>query len=253
MRDAPLLIGSVKTNLGHLESAAGVAGMIKVVLALQNERIPPHLHFHQPSPHIPWAEYSVSVAATGAAWRRAARARMAGVSFIRVQRNECACGAGGRAAGRAERRNRGAIVLLCAAFGAQRCRAFDIAAQYAQVIASRPELTLANLVCTAGAGRSHFPHRLAVVADSKETAANAMQAFADRKPHPALQAGIVVPGQAREVVFLFAGDVLNLSEWVVACSTICRASTGPPSISATTFSGPMLLAEPQFGLVVVKW
>jgi myxalamid-type polyketide synthase MxaB len=81
-----------------------------------------------------------------------------------------------------------------------------IAAQYAQVIASRPELTLANLVCTAGAGRSHFPHRLAVVADSMETAANAMRAFADGKPHPALQAGIVVPGQAREVVFLFAGE-----------------------------------------------
>ncbi len=125
MRDAPLLIGSVKTNLGHLESAAGVAGMIKVVLALQNERIPPHLHFHQPSPHIPWAEYSVSVAATGAAWRRAARARMAGVSSFGFSGTNAHVVLEEGAAGQAERRSRGAIVLLCAAFGAQRCRAFD--------------------------------------------------------------------------------------------------------------------------------
>ena len=47
-------IGSVKTNLGHLEAAAGVTGLIKVVLALQHEVIPPHLHFDAPNPHIPW-------------------------------------------------------------------------------------------------------------------------------------------------------------------------------------------------------
>ncbi|HEY6925429.1 MAG TPA: polyketide synthase, partial [Steroidobacteraceae bacterium] len=49
-----LRIGSVKTNIGHTEPAAGVASVIKTVLSLQQEQIPPSLHFNKPSPHIPW-------------------------------------------------------------------------------------------------------------------------------------------------------------------------------------------------------
>ena len=59
--DRPLLIGSVKTNIGHLEAASGIAGLIKVVLALEHELLPKHLHFRHPSPHIPWERLPVQV------------------------------------------------------------------------------------------------------------------------------------------------------------------------------------------------
>ena len=57
----PLLIGSVKTNLGHTESAAGVAGVIKAVLALQHKEIPPHLHLQSPNPYIMWDEMPIEI------------------------------------------------------------------------------------------------------------------------------------------------------------------------------------------------
>ena len=78
--DNPIAIGSVKTNIGHLESAAGIAGVIKVILSLQHEYIPPHLHFRQPSPHIAWSDYPVRVVSDGCSWSRREQPRLAGVS-----------------------------------------------------------------------------------------------------------------------------------------------------------------------------
>src|SRR5690606_27806395 len=79
--DRPLLIGSVKTNIGHLESAAGVAGLVKAVLALNHGEIPASLHFREPNPLIAWERMSVRVAAERMAWERAeGGSRIAGVS-----------------------------------------------------------------------------------------------------------------------------------------------------------------------------
>ena len=77
---SPLVIGSAKTNLGHLEAAAGVAGLLKLVLALQHEVIPSHLHFDQPSPHIDWASMSITVPVEPRPWARGDRPRRAGLS-----------------------------------------------------------------------------------------------------------------------------------------------------------------------------
>ncbi len=68
--DRPLLIGSVKTNIGHLEAAAGVAGVIKAVLALRRGVIPRHLHFRDPSPEIDWDRLPLQVTATPTEWPR---------------------------------------------------------------------------------------------------------------------------------------------------------------------------------------
>ncbi len=81
-RDAshPLVVGSVKTNLGHLEAAAGIAGLIKVVLSLQHQRIPPHLHFQSMNPHIDWKGVRVEIPVEGKDWKLGTKPRLAGVS-----------------------------------------------------------------------------------------------------------------------------------------------------------------------------
>lgn len=76
----PLLVGSVKTNIGHLESAAGVAGLIKLVLSLQHQQIPKQLHFQTPNPHIEWQDLPIKVVNAPITWLRGEKRRLAGVS-----------------------------------------------------------------------------------------------------------------------------------------------------------------------------
>jgi phthiocerol/phenolphthiocerol synthesis type-I polyketide synthase A len=81
---APLVLGSVKTNLGHLESAAGIAGFIKTVLTVQHGHIPPHLHFTKLTPNAVEGASRFTIAADGMSWPAVERARRAGVSAFGV-------------------------------------------------------------------------------------------------------------------------------------------------------------------------
>jgi acyl transferase domain-containing protein len=92
-----LAIGTVKTNIGHLESAAGIAALIKVIVCLQQEAIAANLHFKTPNPHIAWDQVRVAVVDRTRPWRRSARARVAGRELLRPERHQ-----------RARRRRRGA-------------------------------------------------------------------------------------------------------------------------------------------------
>ncbi|HRC59089.1 MAG TPA: polyketide synthase, partial [Kofleriaceae bacterium] len=73
-------LGAVKTNIGHLEAAAGVAGTLKLVLSLMHEQLPPNLHFHEPNPHLRLPERRFFVPTTPQPWPRAPRPRVAGQS-----------------------------------------------------------------------------------------------------------------------------------------------------------------------------
>lgn len=77
---SPLLIGAVKSNLGHLEAAAGVAGFIKTVMALQRGRIPANVGYESPNPHIPFDQLRLKVVDHEQDWPSVSRARRAGVS-----------------------------------------------------------------------------------------------------------------------------------------------------------------------------
>ncbi len=78
--EQPLMIGSVKTNIGHLAGAAGIAGLIKTVLALTHKEIPPHLHFKEPNPYIHWNACPVVIPTSCMPWPEQESARVAGVS-----------------------------------------------------------------------------------------------------------------------------------------------------------------------------
>src|SRR6201999_2565606 len=79
-RRRPLIVGSVKTNIGHLEAAAGIAGVAKVILSLQRGTIPPNLHLQTGNPLIDWAGLPITVPIESMPWPRDGGPRLAGVS-----------------------------------------------------------------------------------------------------------------------------------------------------------------------------
>ena len=159
----PVAIGSVKTNIGHLEAAAGIAGLIKVVLALQHGTLPASLHFRTPSPHIPWSELPVEVIAEPRDWPADGGPRLAGVSafgFSGTNAHVIVQEAPTQAAEIADS-ERPLHLLPISARSQPALR--ELARQLARDVSSRSNEDLADICFTAGTGRAHFPHRAAVI------------------------------------------------------------------------------------------
>ncbi len=211
--DKPLLLGSVKTNLGHLEATAGVAGLIKVVLAMQHGIIPKQLHFREPNPHIPWDRLPVQVVTESTAWpegRRIAGVSSFGMSgtnahvVLEAYESENPMVVGGGEALRdggvlPERR-----AHLLALSGKNEAGLRALAERYREWVAAHANAALADVCFTAGAGRSHFEQRASVVVESREQLTEALQKLAS-----GTAAGDVHVGYARQrpkVALLFTGQ-----------------------------------------------
>ncbi len=203
----PLLVGSVKTNIGHLESAAGIAGVIKVVLMLQHRLIPRHLHFQQPSPHIAWQDYPIEVTAREREWPRHTERMIAGVSsfgFSGTNAHILIEQAPDEPVATSDAAHR---VPYCLPLSAQTPAALrELATRYALALRELNGTALGAFAQSAAIGRSHFAERAAVVTDSATAAADALQELAAGRAHAAIQRGTVVPGRPLDVVFLFTGQ-----------------------------------------------
>lgn len=205
--DRPLLIGSAKTNIGHLEAAAGIAGVLKVVLSLEHEALPKHLHFENPSPHIPWHRLAVEVVKETIPWERSDRPRIAGVSsfgfagtnaHVILEEAPAAAPAQEAVAGPD---GRFGVLPLSARTPAALARLAD---DYRGWLTAHPEASLADVCFTAGVGRSHLEQRAAVVTDSRESAIELLGALVDDRP-----ATGVVRGESHDTpktAWLFTGQ-----------------------------------------------
>lgn len=195
--DNPLYIGSVKTNIGHLEAAAGMAGLIKLVLSLQHNELPPHLHFDEPSPHISWDTIPVQVVTKRQTW--AGENRLAGLSSFGFSGTNAHIIVGPapqpETAPVGEERPFHLLTLSARSDSALR----ELAARYEALLETRPDVSLADVAYTSGSGRSHFEQRLVVVAQNP---ADVRAKLAAALTKPIAVASATPP----KIAFLFTGQ-----------------------------------------------
>ena len=178
-------LGSVKTNVGHLEAAAGIAGLIKAALALHHEEIPASLHMQALNPRIELAGTPFSIPRIATPWPRGGAARYAGVSSFgfggtnchvvlqEAPRREPAGTARQAAAGRPQH-----VLALSAR---SRAALHELAGRHAAALETARGVSAADWTFSANTGRSHFPCRLAVVGGTPEELARQLLEHGERK------------------------------------------------------------------------
>ncbi len=233
-----LLVGSAKTNFGHLEAAAGIAGLLKVVLALQHREIPPHLHFKNPNPHIPWEELPLRVPTALMPWPQLQGERLAGVSSFGLSGTNAHAVLSEFDEQLSVNSNQLSVTseqlsLLtdnCSliTFSAKNENALrELAQRYAQHLAAHAELELADVAYTANTGRAQFAQRLAIVADSAQALREQLAAFAQQQSAPNIFSGKCSEVERPQLAFLFTGQgaqYLNMGRKLYETQPVFRAA-----------------------------
>jgi acyl transferase domain-containing protein/SAM-dependent methyltransferase/acyl carrier protein len=206
LREHPLAIGSIKTNIGHLEGAAGVAGLLKVVLALQKKQIPAHLHLKIRSPYIDWDSLPIVVPTSLTPWIPVNGKRIAGLSsfgfsgtnvhVIVEQPPEV-----DRPRTTAERPTH-----LLALSGKSDNALAELVQKVSLHLESADPDTLPDICFTANAGRSHFEHRVTVLGENIEQVQNGLDAFIRHEAVANVVAGQVMDLSSPPIAFLFTGQ-----------------------------------------------
>ena len=212
--DAPLIIGSVKTNLGHLETAAGVAGLVKALLVLKHGKIPANLHFETPNPNIDFEGLRLRVNTELEPFPKTKGLRMAGVNSFgfgganahvileeppAVAPRDHSAEVTDRAwpivvSARSEEALRGSALLL-AKWLEERSHA------------NGDSPVLPDLVYTLGARRNHHPYRLTIVANSMSEVVQELDGFAVKQESPKARTSFTPrPEHPPRVAFVMSGQ-----------------------------------------------
>ncbi len=199
-------IGSVKSNIGHLDVASGIAGLIKTALMLKRGHIPASLHFKQSNPQIDFASTPFVVNASLRSWSRTRHSRRAGVSSF---------GMGGTNAhvileeappveqpGEVSARP---MHLLTLSAKSERAL-IDSARRHAAHLVEHPNVAIEDVCFTANTGRTHFAHRLAAKANTISELQQHLEGFAGGETPVSVMRGIASPNEPPRVAFLFTGQ-----------------------------------------------
>ena len=234
----PVWLGSVKSNIGHTQQAAGVAGLIKMVLALQHELLPATLHADVPSPHVDWAAGDVRLLTEEQDWPQDDRPRRAGVSSFGISGTnahvivEEAPGVPASQRGAPVSGLRSRVLATREDVGSQRPggeRGKDCergkqnpmpwvlsgrddaglrgqAGRLREWVAGRPGLDIADVGWSLAAGRSVFEERAVVLSADEAGFAAGLTAIAVGRPDPGVVTGRVPDGGPGKTVFVFPGQ-----------------------------------------------
>ncbi|WP_459546025.1 SDR family NAD(P)-dependent oxidoreductase [Nocardia sp. X0981] len=212
--DRKVLLGSIKTNIGHLEAAAGVAGLIKAALCVRHRRVPASLHYREGNPDIAFDSLPIEVAAASRPWPEGYETAIASVNsfgFGGTNANvvlsepgpksavpEPVDSSGGRFGGPAPR-SEGEVVPTVLTFSARSETALEaLTEDYARAL-EHPAADLAEYGAASALRRSHHDHRRAVVATDTAAAVGKLRSGD-------LVTGQVTPGRTGKVAFLFNGQ-----------------------------------------------
>ncbi|MBC6366466.1 type I polyketide synthase [Algoriphagus sp. AK58] len=209
-KDSKCSIGSVKTNIGHLEAAAGIAGLIKVVLSMQHRIIPPSLHFHQPNPHIPFESLNLQVQTEAKPWPVIPGQSIAGISSfgfggtnVHVVLQDW-----GQEIHEGEKLNESKepIAHLIPISANSQEGLELLASEIKELVDSERMFSLRDLCSATGRRRSGNAFRMAVLAKTRVELSNSLEAFVKGHQDPSVLTGGKAPNRQPNLVFVFSGQ-----------------------------------------------
>jgi acyl transferase domain-containing protein len=206
-RTEPLLVGSAKTNVGHLEGAAGIVGLIKVALSLAHGEIPASLNFHTANPRIPLDAWGLAVVDRLAGWPHPDRERLAGVSAFGMGGTNCHVVLAGPPAAQADPAPAEAPTdrLTAWPLSTQDGRALAAAAgRLYDFAVTHPEVPAADIAHSLATTRSQLEHRAVVLGAARADLLAGLDALAQGRPSASLITGTARPEGG--TVFVFSGQ-----------------------------------------------
>ncbi|MEA5619315.1 SDR family NAD(P)-dependent oxidoreductase [Cronbergia sp. UHCC 0137] len=198
---SPLLVGSLKTNIGHLEAAAGIAGLMKVVLALKHGEIPPHLHFEKPNPHISWEQFPIHIPTTCTPWHGK---KIAGVSSFGFSGTNAHVILEYAEIPNQKKENNIERPLQILTLSAKTETALKQLAQ--SYINHFNDNDWGDICYNANIGRSQLEYRLAIIADSLTTAKEKLNCFIKNEATTNIFTTKVNSQPRPKIAFLFTGQ-----------------------------------------------